>query len=150
MRKEADQAVTIVQPWDEAGLEDKAMVLSEESPEYMRREIWKQKGKDLAINKIRKYESRKEWKIVNFFPVAARWTIALITYIKPTLKDDVTGVGGKNELLCKNQVLWPYETTSKSFRNMDLNGWADDTSIKSKIYEKDKDHKRQYLKLEEE
>lgn len=58
--REIDKAMTTVQPRDEVGLENKAMAASEENTEYMRQEIWKQKGKDLVINKIRKYKSRRK------------------------------------------------------------------------------------------
>ena len=53
--------MTVVQPRDEADLENKAMAVSKERrAQNMRQVIWKQKGNDLVINKIRKYKSGRK------------------------------------------------------------------------------------------
>lgn len=56
----ADKAMTVVQPGDEVGLENKAMAVSKEKPRIWDKKNWKQKGDNVVINKIRKYKSRRE------------------------------------------------------------------------------------------
>lgn len=44
--------------------QNKARAVGEENPEYLRQKIWKRKGKDSVINKIRKCKEMK--KILKF------------------------------------------------------------------------------------
>lgn len=58
----------------------------------------------------------------SLLPVTARWTVGLITDIKPILQDAITGLGdGNNKLFLEKPSLGAYRTTNGSFRHTDLN-----------------------------